>query len=294
MKGQVALVALFVCAGAASAQDMPLSMVLLPEEGWRAVAGDWSAVSSLASGSNGDVYVAHQEGRQIARIDRDGRQHAFARPSASVMGLAFAPDGRLYACQTGENRIVALDARGKENVIVEHLPASCLAVTREGVIYASLPSENAIYRVSRDGKKQRVADRIPGAFGVTLWVDQGTLVVGDKEGSRLTAFRIDKDGSLDARERYYTLRRQPGKDGPVAALTVDRDRRLYAATDEGVQVFDPTGRMSGVLLRPGPAPIVALAFGGADLDRLYVICASKLYVRKTKAKGVAVALAKAQ
>ncbi|MGH7222785.1 MAG: SMP-30/gluconolactonase/LRE family protein, partial [Gemmataceae bacterium] len=149
------------------------------------------------------------------------------------------------------------------------------------------------YRVGKDGKKQRVEQSTPTALGVTLWCDQGTLIVGDMEGLHLTAFRIDKDGGLSAREQYYTLRRRAGEDGLVPAMTVDSADRLYAATREGVQVFDPTGRMSGVLLRPERQPVRAVAFGGADLDHLYIACGNKLYVRKMKAKGVAVA-AKAQ
>jgi sugar lactone lactonase YvrE len=59
-----------------------------------------------------------------------------------------------------------------------------------------------------------------------------------------------------------------------------------------VQVFDPTGRLSGILVAPERAPLGGAAFGGADLDRLYVACAGKVYVRKTLAKGVKAAEAK--
>ncbi|HTU18807.1 MAG TPA: SMP-30/gluconolactonase/LRE family protein [Gemmataceae bacterium] len=277
----------------AAAQDMPLSLVLLPGETWQLVPGDSPTVADLAGGPNGDVYLAHHEGQQIDRIDREGKRHAFARPSAPVKGLACAPDGRLYACQPLKKRIIALDAKGQESVLVEDLPAQYLAVTRNGSIYATVPTENAIYRMGRDGKKQRVDQSTPTALGVTLWRDQGTLVVGDMEGLNLTAFRIDKDGTLSAREQYYALRRRVGEDGLVPSMTVDSADRLYAATREGVQVFDPTGRMSGVLLRPERQPVRAVAFGGADLDRLYIACGNKLYVRKMKAKGVAAA-AKAQ
>lgn len=289
----LALFVLLLAVCSATAQDMPLSLVLLPGENWQLVPGEMPFVGDLASGADGDVYVTHHEGRQIDRIDREGKRHVFARPSAAVMGLAFAPDGRLYACQSHKNRIIALDAQGRESVLVEDLPAFFLAVTRSGSIYATVPSENTIYRVGKDGKKQRVERSMPTALGVTLWRDQGTLVVGDMEGLHLTAFRIKKDGDLNAREQYYTLRRPPGEESLVPAMTVDSADRLYAATREGVQVFDPTGRMSGVLLRPERQPVRALAFGGADLDRLYIVCGTKLYVRKMKAKGVA-ATAKSQ
>jgi gluconolactonase len=288
MPRMLALLVLLLAVSSAAAQDMPLSLILLPGENWQLVPGDWPFVGDLASGPNGDVYVTHQEGRQIDRIDREGRRHAFARPSAAVVGLAFAPDGRLYACQPLKNRILALDAKGQESVLVEELPAHYLAVTGNGSIYATVPSENAIYRVDKDGNKQCLERSMPTALGVTLWRDQGTLVVGDMEGLHLTAFRIAKDGGLSAREQYYTLRRRADEESLVPAMTVDSADRLYAATREGVQIFDPTGRLCGVLLRPERQPVRAIAFGGANLDRLYIACGNKLYVRKLKAKGIAV------
>lgn len=288
----VPVVLLMACP--AFAQDMPLSLVLIPGEGWQAVPGDWSSPGSLASGRNGDVYVSHDQGRRIDRLDRDGKRHAFASPSAAVLSMTFAADGRLYACLRGKNAIIAVNAEGKESVVVEPLPAAFLAVTRQGVRYATVPSENAIYRIGKDGKKECVARSVRSPTGVTLWRDGGTLVVAEMEGRRLIAFRINKDGRLDGREQYYTLRHRSPEAGMVPSLTVDSADRLYAATPEGVQIFDPTGRMSGVLLRPERQAVRAVAFGGANLDRLFIICGNKLYVRKVKAKGVDAAPSKSQ
>jgi len=78
-----------------------------------------------------------------------------------------------------------------------------------------------------------------GAFA--FWKDGGTLVVGDEDGDKLYAYRVGKDGGLDAKEGYYTLRRRDREPSGVKALTLDTDGRLYAATALGVQVFDPTG-----------------------------------------------------
>jgi sugar lactone lactonase YvrE len=51
-------------------------------------------------------------------------------------------------------------------------------------------------------------------------------------------------------------------------------------------VFDPTGRLSGVILKPQRAFLSNAVFGGPDLDTLYVTNADKVYRRRTKAKGV--------
>ncbi len=70
-----------------------------------------------------------------------------------------------------------------------------------------------------------------------------------------------------------------------AGLTLDAVGRAYATSREGVQMFDPTGRLSGVMTAPERKELGGVAFGGADLDQLYVTCGGKVYFRKTLAKG---------
>jgi sugar lactone lactonase YvrE len=124
--------------------------------------------------------------------------------------------------------------------------------------------------------------------GITLWPDGRRLVVGDADGKHLWAFRVEKEGDLTAGDRYYALRVKRGqtKSG-VSALTVDDKGRLYAGTPLGVQVFDPTGRLCGVLLKPSAADPTAIAFGGPERDLLFVAHGAEVYVRKTQSKGLA-------
>ena len=160
-------------------------------------------------------------------------------------------------------------------------------VAREGREYRVVPEERAVYLVGPGGAKRKVADGIAEPRGLVLWADGGTLVVGDAAGKHLFAFRVDKDGGLSARETYYALRVRSKEASGVASLTLDDAGRLYAATREGVQVLDPTGRLSGVLLAPERAPVTYVLFGGGtERDLLYVTCNGKLYVRKTKARGL--------
>jgi enterochelin esterase family protein len=123
--------------------------------------------------------------------------------------------------------------------------------------------------------------------GITLWPDGRTMVVGDAEGKHLWAFRAEKDGSLTCGDRYYALRVKPGTTASgVTALTVDSKGLLYAATPLGVQVFDPTGRLCGVVANPDGATPRAIGFTGTDRDLLYVAQGDIVFVRKIQAKGV--------
>src|SRR5262249_35106356 len=111
-------------------------------------------------------------------------------------------------------------------------------------------------------------------------IDGGTMFAGAAVGKYVWAFRVDKDGALDAGQPYCSLRVPRGeKDMPVTSLCVDNAGRIYAATPLGLQIFDPTGRLSGVL----PSP-TREAIRDANLveDMLYIAAGREVFVRKVK------------
>jgi sugar lactone lactonase YvrE len=133
----------------------------------------------------------------------------------------------------------------------------------------------------------RVKVTAPGVEQPTCQVrspDGGTLFVGSAVGKYIWAFRIGKDGSLDAGQQYGSLRvPRDQKDMPVAALCVDSDGRIYAATPTGVQIFDPTGRLCGVLLNPTGDPVMKMNLTDG---MLYVATKSGSFGRKVKSHAV--------
>lgn len=285
------LVVVLLLTSRAFAQDMPLSQVLIDGENWREVAGGYKSIQGLAADRDGNIYIADPQSKRIDRLGSDGKVSRFAEGAAH--GLFVAADGKLYACQPEQRRIVAFDDKGKETAVAEDIAAHDLVVTSAGSIYCTAPSEHAVYLVD-GGKKRKVDESIMAPSGVTLWPDQGTLVVGDAAGKHLWAFRIDKDGGLSNKDRYYTMRvrsdpRTEDKSKPTpsgaAGMTEDVALRLYAAGSEGVHIFDPTGRLCGVLLKPGDAAASAIAFGGAEHSTLFLACGDKVFARKTKTKG---------
>jgi hypothetical protein len=120
-----------------------------------------------------------------------------------------------------------------------------------------------------------------------------TLLVADAADRYVWAFRIEKEGSFGPGDRYIRLRvsaddRRRRITPPEAyradpsALAVDAADRTYVATNLGIQVFDPTGRLCGVFTAP-PGRVTGLAFDG---DRLFARVGDRVYVRKMLAEGV--------
>ena len=64
----------------------------------------------------------------------------------------------------------------------------------------------------------------------------------------------------------------------------DSAGRYYVTSAVGVQIFDPTGRLCGVLPAPQPAqPLTSCALAGPKLEYLYITNGDKIYRRKVQA-----------
>lgn len=272
------------------AQDMPLTQVLLPGEGWELVADGFEFTEGPVADADGRVFFTDIPNSRIHRIDLDGKLTVFAENTARTNGLAFGPDGRLYGCRNGDRQIVAYNADGTLEVLASDVASNDLAITRKGVIFFTDPRGRKVYRLTpeqTDGKTNYtlavVAEGI-NPNGVALWRGDGTLVVTEREEPWLWTWRIEKDGSLSARERYYSpLVLPPGMERPGSdGMAVDDAGRLYVATRMGVQMFDPTGRLGGVISRPQPKALSNVTFGGKNFDVMYATSQDKVYRRKTR------------
>lgn len=276
-----------LAASAAAAQDMPLSQVLIEGEGWELAASGFKFTEGPAVDAEGNLFFSDVPNSRIHKLDAEGKLSVFVERSYSTNGLMFGPDGRLYGCQNGKQRIVAFDRRGQATTIVEGVESNDLVVNGAGGIYFTDPTHRRVWYVNPEGEKRVVDEGIERPNGIILWPDQGTLVVADTSSQYLWTFRVETDGDLKFKEGYYSARLIPGREGSGAdGMTIDSLGRLYVATYAGLQVFDPTGRSCGVILKPQRAFLSNVVFAGPKLDTLYVTSTDKIYRRKTQATGV--------
>jgi sugar lactone lactonase YvrE len=117
----------------------------------------------------------------------------------------------------------------------------------------------------------------------------GTVFIGHIGGD-IWAYQATADGTLLYGEPYCPLRsrKSEGKETTpsglaVTSMTGDKDRRIYAATPLGVHVFDPTGRLCGVLTPAATGIPKHMAFEG---DKLTLWIGETKYERKLNTAGV--------
>lgn len=144
----------------------------------------------------------------------------------------------------------------------------------------------ALYYENPQGE-EKWTDVLSDAKFITS-TDQSLLyVIGMQwEGNNISSYQIQPDGSLANGQPYYHLHTLDNSNSAGAIdMCVDRDGRLYVATNMGIQVCDQAGRVNCIIPLPNNEAATSVVLGGADFDTLFVTSRYEIYKRKVKTKG---------
>ena len=269
------------------AGDMALSKVLIEGENWQLVGDGFGFTDGACTDASGRFYFSGRNGnkKSIFRIKENDEIEVFIENAPGVSGLAFGPDGRLFGCRWGNNDVFVFDENQQFNILSTDSHANDLVVTEKGEIFYT--SENGVMFLDASGIKSRVSDAISGPNGICLSPDMGILTVSEYTGTKVWAFAIQPGKGASHGDTYMTMRSpSDGSNCRGDGMTVDTEGRFYVTTAIGLQMFDATGRISGVIASPSKAGMSNVAFSGPGRNYLYATCGDAIYKRKTKAKGV--------
>jgi len=268
-----------------------LSAILIPGENWQLVSEGYKFTEGPAANQKGEVFFSDVTASKTYKIDLNGKVSEFLSDTKRGNGQAFGPDGRLYAVAAGEQKVFAYDASNKPVTIAEGWVGNDLVVAHNGNVYVTNPpadNENAPSKVwlIRPGAAPLVIDSgLRYANGITLSPDQTLLYVADYRSHWVYSYTIKADGTLDNKQRYYWLQVPDTSDQSSAdGIRVDRDGRLYVATNSGIQVCDQAGRVQAIIPTPN-GRLSNLTFGGPSFNTLYATCGDRVYKRKLKVIG---------
>ncbi|MBL8236850.1 MAG: SMP-30/gluconolactonase/LRE family protein [Bryobacterales bacterium] len=261
-----------------------------PAVEWTSVSQGHKAAAGAAVDAEGNVCFSDGPTGRIHRVEHGtGRVSVYGANAGDVKGLQFGADGRLYAC--APRGIVTMDRSGKAAVAIGGARARDLAVTANGGVYYTEPQAKRVWFRAGTAAPRVVHEGIPFPSGVSLSPDHSLLLVSDAATRWVWSFQIQADGGLQYGLAFHRLEIEdevePGQTRSGAAgLTVDTEGFLYVCTRLGVQVSDPAGRTSAVLLKPEGKEVTSVVFGGSALDTLYVTAGDAVYRRPMKRTGV--------
>jgi sugar lactone lactonase YvrE/enterochelin esterase-like enzyme len=268
-----------------------LSAILIPGENWQLVSEGYKFTEGPAVNQKGEVFFNDVTLSKTYKIDPDSKLIEFLGDSKKGNGQAFGPDGFLYAVAMGEKKVLVYDATNKPKTLAEGWIGNDLVVAHNGNVYVTNPpADNEIAPskvwLIRRGEAPLVVDTgLRYANGITLSPDQTLLYVADYRSHWVYSYSIKADGTLDNKQRYYWLQVPDTSDQSSAdGIRVDRDGRLYVATNSGIQVCDQAGRVQCIIPTPN-GRVSNLTFGGPKFDTLYATCGDRVYKRKLKVSG---------
>ena len=99
----------------------------------------------------------------------------------------------------------------------------------------------------------------------------------------IRAFDAAADGTLTNNRVFCDM--SSAEPGVPDGMKVDTEGRVYCTGSGGIWVIDPQGNRLGTIRIPEVPR--NLAFGGADLDTMFITAGDSVYSLRTKVRGVA-------
>jgi gluconolactonase len=256
---------------------------------WEQVGETHQSAASPAGDKAGNVFFADPAANRIYKSDADRNVSLFKDNTSGARALRFGADGRVYASQPARKRIVSHGPAGDEKVVAQNVEASDLALTAKGDIYFTDTARKTVVRIGALGQKRVVYEggEIALPVALTLTPDQALLIVADGQTRFSWSFQIAAGGALVNGEPYFRLDTpEMSPSSGVEGVTVDSTGQVYFAGAVGIEICEPIGRCAQSLAKPEFGAVTNLAFGGKDLNWLYVTEGGKLFRRQVKRTGV--------
>lgn len=138
---------------------------------------------------------------------------------------------------------------------------------------AEKDASGALYRVGPDGSVARADQGYTVSNGPALSPDGRTLYHTDSPSRTIYAFALSDDGALSGKRVHIRFGEE---DGYPDGMTCDAEGHLWVAHWSGGRVsrFRPDGTLERVLRLP-VSNVTSCAFGGPELDRLFITTAAQ-------------------
>jgi gluconolactonase len=253
-----------------------------------------------AADRDGNVYFSDIPNQRINKVDANGNLSAFRENSNHANGLMLNAKGEIVACEM-DGRIVAYSPDGQSRRVLADKyegkrfnAPNDLVIDRQGGIYFTDPAFSApmplpqgktcVYYLSTSGDVTRLIDDLPNPNGVTLAPDEKTLYVIPSGQAEMMAYPVESPGKIGKGKVFCKLNQRANQTrGGGDGVAMDSKGNLYITSALGLQVFNSSGELLGIIALPEqPANV---KFGGTDLKTLYVTARTSLYTVPMEATG---------
>lgn len=230
---------------------------------------------------DGAFYFSDFYRHSVFRLSEGGALETVAEVPNQPSGLGWLPDGRMLIVSMLDRKLLRQEADGS---LAEHADLSALAtghcndmvVDGQGGAYVGnfgynrhageVPRDADLVRVSPAGEVSVAAPGMAFPNGSVITPDGRTLIVGETQGKRLTAWDIADDGALSNRRVWADL----GDNFPDG-ICLDAAGAIWVAdprNNETIRVAE--GGQVLERISTGDRGAFACMLGGNDRQTLYI------------------------
>ncbi len=240
------------------------------------------------------------------RLLPDGTLQTLREQTKAANGQTWLPDGFIVFCEQNGRRLARMAADGTgvtslaESWSGARLNSPNDVVCRsDGLVYFTdppygvQPSDRSLHfqgvfvlDLDRPGERglRLVADDFEKPNGLAFSPDERTLYVCDTARYHVRAFDVEPSGSLKPGSSRVFARLDPDRPGGPDGMKVDKAGRVYVAVALGVWVFDPDGRLLGIL--SVPARPANLGWRGPDARKLAITAVDAVFEIELQVEGI--------
>lgn len=253
---------------------------------------------------DGSLLVNDIKAETTSRIRHGSPPQVIRSDTRAANGQTFLPDGRVVFCEQNGRRVsrMNVDGSGVETVAEtwagKRLNSPNDVVCRsDGLVfftdppYGVQPSDRSLHfqglyslDVASGGEPNLLADDFEKPNGLAFSTDGRTLYVNDTARYHVRAFDIEESGAIRVGSSRVFATLDPGVPGGPDGMKVDTEGRVYVAVALGIWVFEPTGRLLGILATPKRPS--NLAWCGPDWNTLAITAIDSVHSLRLKATGV--------
>jgi gluconolactonase len=258
---------------------------------------------------DGSLLFQDIKAERTYRMNADRTVHPLRERTGAANGQTFGPDGRIIFCEQNGRRVSRMerDGTGVETLVEQWAGGRLnspndIVCRSDGIAYFTdppygvQPSQRAlhfqgVYSLDLRPGATTQGGLVPGLLrddfekpnGLAFSPDERRLYVCDTGRYHIRAFDVDPTGSLRAGSGHVFARVDPDVPGGPDGLKVDRDGRVYVAVAQGIWVYDPGGRLLGIIALP--ARPSNLAWWGPDARGLAITAVDALYYVRLRVGG---------
>lgn len=219
--------------------------------------------------------------QRVVAVDPGGRAETMLEIPQRPSGLGWTPDGALLVVSMLDRRVLRVE-NGATRVLADLSavatgPCNDMVVDGRGRAYVGNfgydrhkgepPRTTCLARVDPDGRVTRAAEDLFFPNGTVITPDGRTMIVGETQGHRLTAFDVAPDGTLSNRRVWAQFEDAVFPDG----ICLDAEGAIWVSDARGSALLRVRegGKIDGTV-STGSRYAFACMLGGADRRTLFV------------------------